>query len=274
MPPEALALALGAAVLHALWNLLVARERDVIAALAVAFVLGTILLLPIALLRWRMEPAALPYVAASASLEGLYVVLLGRAYQRADMSLVYPVARGLAPVLVLAVGSLLLGQRVSQLSALGVLLVGGGVLLVRGIRAPGRWSDVGLAACVSVCIMGYQLVDQQGLRHADPASYLLLVAGIPGLVVLAWILAHGGRPRVRRLLKPSLVVASASGTAAYGAVLVALTLAPAALVAAVRESSVVIATALAALVLHERVEPARWAGAAVVVAGVVLVALG
>lgn len=274
MPPEALGLALGAAVLHALWNLLVAREQDVFGALAVAFVVGSVLLLPIALLRWRLEPEALPYVAASASLEGAYLLLLGWAYRRADMSLVYPVARGLAPVLVLLVGSALLGQQVSQVSALGVLIVGSGVLLVRGIRAPARWTDVGVAASVSVCIMAYQLVDQQGLRYADPASYLLLVAGIPGIVVLAGILARGGTARIRPLLRPPLVAAGASGTAAYGFVLAALTLAPAALVAAVRESSVVIATALAALVLHERVEPARWAGALVVVAGVAMVALG
>lgn len=274
MPPEAFALAVGAAFLHASWNVLVARERDVVAALAVAFVLGSLLILPVALLRWRVEPQVLPYVVASATLETGYLVLLGYAYRRADVSLVYPIARGLAPVLVLAVGGLLLGQHVSGPAALGVLVVGAGVLLVRGQRTPARWSDVGLAACVAVCIMGYQLIDQQGLRYADPASYLLLVAGPPGVVVLAWILLRGGAQRIRPLLRPSIAVAGGSGMVAYGLVLAALTLAPAALVAAVRESSVVIATALAATVLHERVEPARWLGALVVLAGVALVALG
>jgi drug/metabolite transporter (DMT)-like permease len=274
VPPEALALALGAAVLHALWNLVVARDQDIYAALAVAFVLGSLLVIPFALARWRVEPEALPFIVVSAALETAYLLLLGWAYRRADMSLVYPVARGLAPVLVLVVGSLLLGQHVSQLSAAGVIVVGCGVLLVRGIRAPARWSDVALAACVAVCIMGYQVVDQQGLRYADPASYLLLVAGTPGILVLGWILAHGGAPRIRRALRPSLLAAGGFGMAAYGMVLVAFTLAPAALVAAVRESSVVIATGLAALVLHERVEPVRWLGVLVVVAGVSLVGLG
>ena len=98
MPLDALALALGAAVLHALWNLLLARERDTEAATAVALIsLVGVLILPAAL-TWRVEAAAIPYVIGSAALELAYVGLLAAAYRRFDLSVVYPVARGLAPV--------------------------------------------------------------------------------------------------------------------------------------------------------------------------------
>jgi len=101
MPLDALALALGAAVLHALWNLLLARERDTEAATAVALIsLVAVLVLP-AVLTWHVESAAVPYVLGSAALELAYVGLLAAAYRRFDLSVVYPVARGLAPVLAL-----------------------------------------------------------------------------------------------------------------------------------------------------------------------------
>ncbi|MEA2622333.1 MAG: hypothetical protein QOH61_1243, partial [Chloroflexota bacterium] len=96
MPPLALALALGAAVLHATWNLLLARSRDSDASLAVAMVVGPAVLLPFALLRWRVEPEAVPFVVVSAALELTYFALLAWAYRRAELSLIYPIARGLA----------------------------------------------------------------------------------------------------------------------------------------------------------------------------------
>ena len=94
MPLDALALALGAAVLHAAWNLLLARERDTEAALAVALLaLVATIALPAAL-TWRVESTAVPYIAGSAALELVYVALLAAAYRRYELSLVYPVAPG------------------------------------------------------------------------------------------------------------------------------------------------------------------------------------
>ena len=101
MPPEALALALGAAALHALWNLLLAREEDTEAATAIALLTVVIVLILPAALTWRVEAAAVPYVVGSAALELAYFALLAGAYRRHELSLVYPVARGLAPVLVM-----------------------------------------------------------------------------------------------------------------------------------------------------------------------------
>src|ERR1043166_6921831 len=101
MPADALALALGAAALHALWNLLLARESDTEAATAVAVGSLVVVLVIPAALTWRVEGAAFPFIAGSAALELAYVGLLAAAYRRFELSLVYPVARRPAPVLAL-----------------------------------------------------------------------------------------------------------------------------------------------------------------------------
>lgn len=274
MPLSALALALCAAFLHALWNLLAARSRDTEAALAIAMSVGPLALLPIALPSWRVVPAAIPYVVVSASLELAYLVLLGAAYRRAEMSLIYPIARGMAPVFVLIGATVLVGQRVSPLSTAGIMVVAAGVLIVRGLRSPAALRHVLLALSIAGIIASYTLVDQQGLRFADPLGYAVLITGLPGLALLGWVLARGGRARVAATLSPTIGIAGVAGVSAYGLVLAALMLAPAAMVAAVRESSVVIATAMAAFVLHERVERSRWLGSLVVAAGVAPVVLG
>ena len=103
MPLDALALALGAAGLHALWNLLLARERDTEAATAVALVaLVGVLALPAAL-TWRVDAAPFRSSSARPRSSSTYVALLAAAYRRYELSLVYPVARGLAPVLALLI---------------------------------------------------------------------------------------------------------------------------------------------------------------------------
>jgi multidrug transporter EmrE-like cation transporter len=113
VPAGALALSLAAAVLHATWNVLLGRARDSEAAGAVAFLMGTVAFAPVAVLVWRVEEAAWPYLAASATLELAYLVLLARAYASGEVGVVYPIARGTAPVLVLVVTALVLAADVS-----------------------------------------------------------------------------------------------------------------------------------------------------------------
>jgi drug/metabolite transporter (DMT)-like permease len=271
VPPLAFAFALTAAVLHATWNLMLARVRDNDAALGVAMVVGPLVLLPFALTRWRVDAGALPYVALSSTFELAYFALLAYSYRRAELSLVYPIARGLAPVFVLIGSVLFLGAVPGPIAVVGILTVAAGVLLVRGIRAPARLSDVLVAGTIAVMISGYTLVDQQGLHHADTLSYLVLVVLIPGSIYLGFVASRGGWPRIRRAATPQVLGGGIAVVTAYGFVLAALTLAPAASVAAVREVSIVIATGLAAFVLHEKVSRARLLGSVVVFAGIALV---
>lgn len=265
---------LAAAFLHALWNLLLARSPDTAAGIAVATLAASLLALPIALARWRIEPAAWPWVALSASLELVYFILLARAYRVADLSLVYPVARGLSPVLVLAGSVLLLREPASPLAFGGIGMVALGVVLVRGVRAPASLEDVALALLLGSIIAGYTLTDQQGVRLADPVAYLVLVVGLPAVAWSAWLAARDGPARLRRALTLPLLVGGVAALAAYGLVLVALGMTSAPGVAALRETSIVMATVMAAVVLRERVEGSRWVGSVVLVAGIALVVSG
>src|SRR5437588_10498260 len=137
MPISALLLALAAALVHAIWNLRLSDEEDVHSATAVAIAFGVLVFAPVAALSWRLQGAAVPYIAGSSALESLYLVLLATAYSLTSMSFVYPIARGSAPVLVLIAGAVALGGRVSALAAAGVVLVAVGIVLVRGVRAAG-----------------------------------------------------------------------------------------------------------------------------------------
>jgi drug/metabolite transporter (DMT)-like permease len=274
VPAGALGLALAAAGVHALWNLLLARARDPQAATAVALGIAVVAFAPVAALTWEVEGDAVPYVVASAVLELGYFALLAAAYARAELSLVYPLARGLAPVLVLIVAVTALGAGTSAPQVAGVLAVGGGVVLVRGLSGERDATGAVLAVGVAACIAGYTLVDKEGLRFADPLPYLWLVL-LPVAAAYAAAQARSrGGAALRAELSGPTVAAGLAMFGAYALTLAALRLADAAAVAAVRESSVVIATALAAVMLHERVTRERLAGAGLVAAGVGAIALG
>jgi drug/metabolite transporter (DMT)-like permease len=265
----ALVLVLGSAAVHALWNALLADAEDTHATSAVMLVAGVVLSAPLAALTWDVEAAAIPYVLGSGALELAYFGLLATAYARADLTFVYPVARGSAPVTVLVVSVAALGAAVSGLQAAGVLAVAAGVVLVRGL-ARGGGGDLALALAVGGCIAGYTLVDDHGLRHAAPIAYLtlvLVVAALPFSVAV-------GAAAMRHALTPRAVLAGAGMFAAYVLALAALERAEAAPVAALRETSVVMAAAGAALWGRSRVPAGRVAGAARVVAGAAAIALG
>ena len=197
-------------------------------------------------------------------------MLLAAAYGRADLSFVYPIARGSAPVLVLLVGVVVLGAGASASQVGGVLLVAAGVLLVRGVGGRANAADLGLALAISGCIAAYTLLDKYGIRYASPVVYQELSMIPVALIFLAVTLSRRGRIAVRGTVGLPAIAAGLATFGAYILVLAALARAPAAPVAAVRETSIVIATVFAAPLLHERVGAARLAGAVVVVVGVVL----
>jgi drug/metabolite transporter (DMT)-like permease len=269
----ALALALAAAALHAGWNTAVAGRRDPEAASAALLICAIGLFLVPAILTWRIASEAWPYVIASALLHFGYFAGLAAAYARADLSVVYPIARGVGPVVVLVVGAVALGTAVGLGPAAGVVLVAIGVLLVRGPSGELHPSDLALALFVAACIGGYTLVDSHGVKHAAPVTYLELSNGGVMLLYVPLVMKLRGAAALRAELRPQAVAAGAAAFGAYSLVLTALKLAPAAAVAAVRESSVVMAAFLARGLLKEPVGPARLTGAVTVAAGIALIAL-
>jgi drug/metabolite transporter (DMT)-like permease len=230
---------------------------------------------PVAFLTWDVEPPAWPFVLASSGVELTYFALLAYAFRHAAFSVVYPVGRGLAPVLVLVAGALLLRQATSAAQVGGVGLVTLGVLLVRGLAggaAPTR--DVALGIAIAVSIASYTLIDQQGLQYAGPLPYLWLIMTLPGGTYAALQARRVGLVGLRRELVPAVALAGLGMFGSYAFVLAALTLSTAAPVAAVRESSVVMATLAAGVLGIEPVGRRRMIGSALVAAGVALVSIG
>jgi drug/metabolite transporter (DMT)-like permease len=151
MPLSALFLALAAAFLHALWNVLLARAADIEAATAVALVTAELVFAPVAVLTWDVRGGVWPYVVATGVMELLYFTLLATAYRIAPLSVVYPVARGGAPVLVLLIGAVVLGRTTTWTQVGAVVLVVAGILLVRGFGGAdprGIVFGLAIAACI------------------------------------------------------------------------------------------------------------------------------
>jgi drug/metabolite transporter (DMT)-like permease len=249
------------------WNLLLAGARDSHAFAVVVLLVGALVGAPVAVFFWDFHAAVWPYLLASSALELAYFGLLAFAYTHAELSVVYPLARGLAPVLVLAGAIVFTGADTSARQVSGVALVGAGIVLVRGVRGGrGAW----LAVLIGCTIASYTVVDKHGVAHASPVAYLEVMSTFTGLAYASIFVAFRGVRGLRAEVGWKSVGAGVGTFAAYACVLAALQLASAASVAAVRESGVLVATVLAAIFLHERVTPWRAGGAALVVAGVVL----
>ena len=275
MSGTAFALAFTAAWLHAGGNVFLGRRSEPEAAVALMLLIGVVAFAPVAALTWRVETEAVPYIVASALLELGYFAFLAAAYRAADVGLVYPVARGSAPVLALLGAVVIMGRSTSVGQIVGVVAVTIGILLVCGVGIADASSDrrgVLLALATAVFIAGYTLVDKEGLEHAGPIPYIELVLIGPALVYGAFVLRTRGAA-IRGEATPRLVLVALLLFGTYVLVLLALREAPAASVSAVRETSVVIATVLAALAAHQPLRPSRVAGASLVALGVALVAL-
>jgi drug/metabolite transporter (DMT)-like permease len=271
MPALALAFALSAALFHALWNLLLARARDVESATAVALLTAEIVFAPLAAVVWRADARVIPWLVGSGLFELAYFALLATAYRKAPLSVVYPVARGGAPVVVLVVSAAALGAGTSARQVTAVGLIVAGVLLVRGFgRADATGVSFGVA--IACCIAGYTLIDKHGIAHANPVTYLELSMAAPTAAYVGAVARVRGAGAIRAAIGVPSVVAGFATFIAYGFVLAALERAPAASVAAVRETSVVVASALAAVVLKERVTRWRFLGACAVAGGIALIA--
>ena len=289
LPAVAVAVVLCSALVHASWNVMLARAPRGHDTTAIAVTVGLLAWTPIALARWRVEPGVWPYVLASAALELANFAALNFAYARVPAHAAYPVARGLAPTLLLPV-ALAAGADVPAVAGLGVLAISAGVLLTARGEADRR--SVLAAVPVAVCIAGYTYVDALGLRYADPAAYLWLTMAPVALVLLARRLhvtrrAGGGAAALAAQLRPAVFGLGVGIYLAYGLTLLALSMVSVAMVpavAALRETSILFVLGLSWLAgqrstvdgVGKPVRPsmATAAGAVLVLGGVVVLALG
>ncbi len=265
---------LGAALLHAVWNALVkASEDKQLDTYAVAAGSGLIAaaLLPFLPLP---APASWPWLAASAVVHILYFIFLAGAYRWGELSYVYPVMRGGGPIIVAATGALAFGEILRAGEWLGVLLICAGILAFASGAHDRRATWFALAN--AVVIGAYTLIDGAGARASDaPVSYTLWFFAANGLVItLLGLMQRGGAVPAylrRRWLRAAAGGACALG--AYGIVLWAMTRAPIALVAVLRETSVIFAAVIGAVLLKETMTRRRLLATGAVLAGLMVLKL-
>jgi drug/metabolite transporter (DMT)-like permease len=263
---------LAAALLHAGWNALAktasGKAGDVIAVGIVAGVLAALALpfLPLP------APASWPQLAASAVIHLAYFKLVQMAYRGGDLSVAYPLMRG-TPPLVTAVGAwLLLDEPLSAggWTAVGVIVLGALALAADGLRARHvSTRSLAIVGANILVIVAYTLVDGSGVRASGNApSYIAWLFALTALTLVLtrpW-LGTRGLPQSHGAWG-LLATGAACAVGSYGIVLWAMTMAPIGLVAALRETSIVFGTLIAAAWLRERVSAQRWVGVALVAAG-------
>jgi drug/metabolite transporter (DMT)-like permease len=279
VPLAVLPLVLLAAVFHAAWNALLKASENPLALATRALTWGTVLSLPAVAVAWvatgrpGLPLAGWLLALASAFLELIYFITLSTAYQRGELSVVYPIARGTAPLLAVLVGLLLLGERLHAIAAVGVVALLGGIWVVRRPAAAG--SALWPALLTGVMIAAYTSLDRIGVRLGSPWIYgwLLWLFGAIFLIVYT---AVRRVPGSRLTDEPIVsVVIGVLMTAAYFMILFALSVAPLAIIAPLRESAIVLVTAWGIWRLGERRGAwLRVAGALAIVAGIALLTLG
>jgi drug/metabolite transporter (DMT)-like permease len=279
----AVGLSLLAAAFHGTWNILVKVSGDPLTtfrrATLMAAVVATIGLIPAWLIFGRptIAPAAIVFCLISSVLETTYLWLLSTAYRRGELSAVYPIARGSAPLLSVTVGLLVLGEKLTspQLVGVGLLLVG--IVAVAVSQASGRATLPALLT--GVAIAAYTSIDRLGVRLATPWFYawLLFVLMAIELPVSVWIAGAIGAHQPPVAAQPTWRQSAVIGFffwAGYFLVLFALSVAPLAVVAPVRELAIVAVAVWGVWRLREGGRRAlKLSGAAVTLAGIALLAL-
>jgi drug/metabolite transporter (DMT)-like permease len=278
VPLAVLPLILLAAIFHATWNALLKASENPLSLATRAVSWGTVVSLPPVAVAWVVAGRpGLPLAGwllalASAFLELLYFITLSTAYRRGDLSVVYPIARGTAPLLAVLVGLTLLGERLHVGAVFGIACLVVGIWVVR--RPSNAGSALGPALLTGVLIAAYTSLDRIGVRLGPPWLYgwLLWFFGAIFLVAFSTIRRVPGS-RLTDEPAISLVVAVLM-TAAYFMILFALSVAPLAIIAPLRESAIVLVTAWGIWRLGERRGAwIRVAGALTIVAGIALLTL-
>ena len=280
----AIALALAAAVVHGTWNVLVKVSGDPMRTFYRATLIASLVITPPTFIGWLvvgrpgMPWAAVGLAAVSAVLELAYLFLLSAAYSRGELSVVYPIARGSAPLLSVLIGLGLLGERLAPPQLLGVGLLLLGILAVTIPQTSGRATLPALLTGVSIA--AYSAVDRVGVRLTEPWLYgwLLVALLAVGLVVSRAVVPRLiGRPVISQgtpIAWRQAVVIGIFMWGGYLLVLLALNLAPLSVVAPVRETAIVAVAVWGVWKLRERrAAPLKLAGALATLAGVALLAL-
>jgi drug/metabolite transporter (DMT)-like permease len=268
------------ALLHASWNAMVKSRTDTfLVTVLVAGGAGLLSALGLVLLP-APDAASWPYIAASTVIQLAYYALLVAAYRDGDMSHAYPLMRGSAPLLVALASGPLIGERLGVVQWLAIGCICGGIMALfftaRG-KHPGAQRTTIFALMTAAMIAAFTLVDGIGVRKSGaPVTYTMWIFMLTGTGLVAWTAARrpGQLAAYARMNMGVMLLGGAANLGSYSLALWAMTRAPVAAVAALRETSILFAVAIAGLVLRERISAQRLAAVTLVACGAVAMRLG
>lgn len=289
MSALALGLVLLSALCHSTWNLLLKRAANPEVFAWSLLIAGSVVLAPLgAVLFWLypVPPSGYWFVLATVILHVFYFAMLGRGYSRGDLSLVYPIARGIGPMLVPVLAVLFLGEAVALPAAAGIALIIAGIYIVswwgrfRQVLSDPlallRDGGVVYAVLTGLIITAYTLVDKQGVAHVQPFLYMYLQTIGAGIGLAPYILLQYRWSPVKREWQENfwpIVLAGILVFTAYGMVLTAFSISRVSYISPAREVGIVIGVLMGVLILKEPFGGGRLLGSAFIVAGLALIAL-
>ena len=289
MTALSLGLVLASSVCHAAWNLLLKRAGNQKVFTWAMLVAGSVMMLPLGVVLFLLYPMSQTgywLVLTTVVAHLLYFILLGRAYSKGDLSLVYPVARGIGPTLVPVLAVSILGENVAPPAALGISVIIAGIFLVSWwgrfrqiIARPSvlfRDAGVGYALLTGMTITLYSLVDKQGVAHVQPFLYLYLLTLGSAIGMTPYVLYRRGLAELKLEWKSNFWSILAAGLLvflAYGLVLTALSISRVSYVAPAREVGIVLGVLMGVFFLKEPFGKGRVLGSSAIVLGLVLIAL-
>lgn len=273
-----MSLVLVGALLHAGWNALVKSSTDKTLDTALIHVLCSFLALPVCWYVGLPPPEAWPFIAASLAIHVGYYFALSGAYRHGELGLTYPLMRGTAPMLVAVASMLVLGEDLSGMGGLGVVLISGGVLLLGASAGLMRHRKAVLYALSNAILIAlYTVVDAKGARiSGNVVQYVAMLFVLDGWPFAVLVFLHR-KGRIWAYVQgrwPLALGGAVASVGSYAIALWAMTVAPMAMVAALRETSVLFAAILGAWFLKEHWTPNRVLGTVSVVGGVMALRLG
>lgn len=278
MSLDVIALVLFGALLHATWNAIIKAGTDKSLDAALVSAGGAVAALP--LLPFLPLPAssAWPFIGASAILQFAYFQLVAAAYRAGDIGLVYPLMRGVAPLIIVSTSSFILKETLSGGALIGTMTICAGILTLAFEARKGSRRAILLALANAVVIATYTYVDGIGARiSGNSISYTLWMSLLPPVLLFTWAISQRGINAVAAHIRYNWwrgLIGGGGSIISYGIALWAMTKAPVAMVAALRETSILFALVISVLVLKERSSIWRYVAGAIIAAGVLVLRLG
>ncbi len=288
MTGTALLIVLVAAFLHAFWNYLTKRSRNKIVFIWWAILFSTILFFPMFLYFWpaaTMTSAGWGCIVATGIFHALYFWFMGGAYERGDLSLVYPLSRGSGPLFVPILAVLLLNEQLSLSGVSGIILVIVGIFSIhlrsfsfQSVLEPFLAMRGGAslwALCTGATIAGYSIVDKVGVNLVYPPVYIYLMFVITFLLLSPYVFVKERLDLKKEwdINKIKILVVGFLDLFTYLLILFALQISKVSYVAAVREVSIVFSALIGIILLQEKNAPQKLLGAVLISLGVVLIGL-